>query len=306
MQIANPIYDVVFKYLMEDNKVAKMFLSAIIDEKIITLDFRPQEFVLEIIKDGIKESVPQWTVYRMDFNAKVQLTDGNEKKIIIELQKARLTTDIMRFRRYLGSQYTNKENYYIQNGKKISLPILSIYFLGEGLERIKGYPIIHVKRDYIDKVNNSSINQQDEFIESLSHDSYIISIPDLTKKRKTELEAILSIFDQSERDGTHHILNVKEEDFPAKYRSIIRRLQKAKEIKKIRDIMDVEDDYIQELYDKEKAIENLKTQNEENKQRIIENVKTINHKNRVIEEKDRTIEEQKRLIAELMKKLKNQ
>ena len=30
MHIANPIYDVVFKYMLEDNKTAKLFLSAII------------------------------------------------------------------------------------------------------------------------------------------------------------------------------------------------------------------------------------------------------------------------------------
>ena len=35
MQIANPIYDVVFKYLMDDNQIAKLMLSAIIGEEII-------------------------------------------------------------------------------------------------------------------------------------------------------------------------------------------------------------------------------------------------------------------------------
>jgi len=38
MHIANPIYDVVFKYLLEDNKVAKLFLSAIIGENISDVD----------------------------------------------------------------------------------------------------------------------------------------------------------------------------------------------------------------------------------------------------------------------------
>jgi hypothetical protein len=35
MYIANPIYDVVFKYLMEDNKVTKQFISVIIGEEVI-------------------------------------------------------------------------------------------------------------------------------------------------------------------------------------------------------------------------------------------------------------------------------
>jgi len=38
MQIANPIYDIVFKYMMSDNRVAKSLLSAIIGEKIVELE----------------------------------------------------------------------------------------------------------------------------------------------------------------------------------------------------------------------------------------------------------------------------
>jgi len=43
MIIANPIYDTVFKYMMSDSKVAKTFLSAIIGEKIVELDFAAKE-----------------------------------------------------------------------------------------------------------------------------------------------------------------------------------------------------------------------------------------------------------------------
>jgi hypothetical protein len=39
MRIANPIYDVVFRFMMEDNKVAKAFLSAIIGEEVLELNF---------------------------------------------------------------------------------------------------------------------------------------------------------------------------------------------------------------------------------------------------------------------------
>ena len=38
MHIANPIYDVVFKYLMEDNDIAKLIISTIIGEDIVALD----------------------------------------------------------------------------------------------------------------------------------------------------------------------------------------------------------------------------------------------------------------------------
>ena len=48
LQIANPIYDVVFKYLMDDNKVAKLLLSAIIGEEILTLEYRPTEIKTDL------------------------------------------------------------------------------------------------------------------------------------------------------------------------------------------------------------------------------------------------------------------
>ena len=39
--IPNPIYDVVFKYLMEDPESAMIILSTLIDEKIKKLHFEP-------------------------------------------------------------------------------------------------------------------------------------------------------------------------------------------------------------------------------------------------------------------------
>ncbi|MDR3197004.1 MAG: hypothetical protein LBU34_03955, partial [Planctomycetaceae bacterium] len=43
MYIANPIYDVVFKFMLEDEEVAKTFLSAIIEEEVLELRFATLE-----------------------------------------------------------------------------------------------------------------------------------------------------------------------------------------------------------------------------------------------------------------------
>ena len=102
IQIANPIYDVVFKYMMDDEKVARLLLSAIIGREVVSLEFRPTEHhfpVGELL-----------TVLRMDFSARILDENGRQELIILELQKAKLATDIMRFRRYLGGQYASKEN----------------------------------------------------------------------------------------------------------------------------------------------------------------------------------------------------
>lgn len=107
MQMANPIYDVVFKYLMKDNKIAKVVISKIIGEEIESLDFQPNENVVEINRPSTEEHKPSasFTVYRLDFAAKIRLSDGGFKKVLIEIQNAKLPTDIMGFRKYLDQQY---------------------------------------------------------------------------------------------------------------------------------------------------------------------------------------------------------
>ena len=107
MQIANPIYDVVFKYMMEDNVVAKIVVSSIIGEEILELEPKPQERTREKLQIGSDNT--SLTVYRLDFSAKIKVPDG-QKLVHIEMQKAGLPTDIPRFRHYLGEQFTDPNN----------------------------------------------------------------------------------------------------------------------------------------------------------------------------------------------------
>ena len=231
MLIANPIYDVVFKYLMEDAKIAKIMLSSIIGENIIKLSFLPQEFTTEIDTQSVKKTHKTGlTVYRLDFSAQIQTPEG-QKQVIIELQKAKFPTDIIRFRRYLGEQFNDPRNIISKKinkrVRKIGVPIISVYFLGHKLDHTTA-SAIKVSRQYQDLITNEIIETRESFIESLTLDSYVIQIPYLTQQRRTELEILLSVFDQNNAtDVEHHILNVNEGEFPEKYRSIIRKLQQA-------------------------------------------------------------------------------
>ena len=270
MLIANPIYDVVFKFLMEDAKIAKLLLSSIIGENIEELTFLPQEFVSDIDKDKIdkpRKSIKSrrgnkssLTVYRLDFSAHIQTPEGT-KQVIIELQKAKFSTDITRFRKYLGEQFGDKRNITSlkinKRIRKVGIPIISIYFLGHKLDFTTA-SAIKISRQYQDLITNEIIDTKESFIESLTLDSYVIQIPYLTDKRRTELEILLSVFDQRNvADNEHHILNVNEEDFPEKYRSIIRKLQQANQSPEIKKKMQLEDGIIEELEDKEREIEEL-------------------------------------------------
>ena len=247
-RIANPIYDGAFKYLLDDNRIARLFLSTLIGEEIVELTFRPTEHRVDVEQRSV-------TVFRMDFSARIVLPGGGEKLVIIEIQKAKYATDIMRFRKYLGQQYLSKENAYTSSsGEMRALPILSIYLLGHSLEHTD-LPVIRVVRQYLDAAGQASRGDREEFIESLTHDSIIVQIPHLNRRHQSDLECLLGIFDQSQKDPSDaHTLSIREEDYPEKFQGVIRRLIKAISEPGVREIMEVEDDYLEELEDLERKI----------------------------------------------------
>jgi hypothetical protein len=249
--------------MMNDEKVAKLLLSAIIGREVVSLEFRPTEHhfpVGELL-----------AVMRMDFSARILDENGQQELVILELQKAKLATDIMRFRRYLGEQYGNKEN-VVREPKpeypfRKALPIISIYFLGHTLEHTKA-PVIRVNRVYTDAATGEQILEKEEFIESLTHDSIIIQIPYLKDRRRTELEQLLTLFDQSNATQDRHLLNVNDDDLPERYRPMIRRLQKAIADDAVRQTMEAEDDLIEEFKDYQRLI-TAKEQIIEAKEKVI-------------------------------------
>ena len=101
MQIANPIYDVVFKYLLEDNDIARLLVATILGREVAEISPLPQEKTIPMEQR-------RFTVYRLDYSARIRNPDGGYEQVIIEIQKAKFPADIMRFRRYPGNQYHRK------------------------------------------------------------------------------------------------------------------------------------------------------------------------------------------------------
>ncbi len=290
MRVANPIYDVVFKFLMGDMRIAKLILSKILDQEIESLELKPTEFRKKI---GLN-----LTVFRIDFSAVIRQPDGSSKLALIEIQKAKLPTDIMRFRKYLGGHYQDPNNVYsTDNGaSEKALPIICIYFLGHPLQHTES-PVVKVQRSYIDAATQEELIDKEEFIESLTHDSYIIQIPRLREKRRNDLEILLSIFDQSQQTSdSRHFLNLNEEAYPEEFRIVVRRLLKAAVEEDVCETMDLEDDILDELESLERAV--LK------KERVIERKeRVIEKKERVIEKKDKVIEEQGKALTKAVQAL---
>jgi hypothetical protein len=272
--------------MMEDEKVAKSFLSAIIGEEVLELDFSSQERTVRKQSAQVEEQEEEklfLTVCRFDFSAKISLPDGSFKTVAVELQKAKLSSDIMRFRRYLGLHYQNPGNTYVNDGEKKARQIYCIFLLGYDVG-FPGRPVLQVDSRVKDVTTKEYLSETDnEFVQSLHHRSWIVQIDQLKQRRRNDIEKLLSIFDQDNRTRDNHIMNVNENDFPEIYRPIIRRLRMASEDEQIQIEMEMEDDYWAEIQDRERL--------------IARQGKELEEKDKALEEKDKIIEELKKQLA---------
>jgi hypothetical protein len=328
MIIANPIYAVVFKYMMEDNRVARKFISVIIGEEVTELDFanrevavetdagepsqKEEESALEIsggdaASDGSLEAQSKkgkliiFKLLRLDFVAKIRTPEGY-KSVIIEMQKTSNLTDIMRFRRYVGSQYRSMENSYEDaSGRTHAREIYCIFFLGDGLQ-IKDVPVLVVSNTVHDHATGERLEVRNEFISCLHHRSWIIQIPCIPKRRRNDLEILLGIFDPEKVFDNNHLLDINDEDFPEEYRPIIRRLASAVKVSNMLASMEFEDDLLMRDRDKDCIIKEhekaFAREHEEKEKALAEVEKERAEKDRERAEKDRERAEKDRERAE--------
>jgi len=143
--IPNPIYDVVFRYLMEDLDSATIVLSTLINEKIKKLHLEPLTHATknELSETSLQDPKTQDDIklFHLDFTATVELPDGTEELIMIELQKASEPDDIFRFKRYISKNFQKKQEKEItdpktQAIKSVSKPIriIPIFILNFRIE----------------------------------------------------------------------------------------------------------------------------------------------------------------------------
>ena len=250
IQIANPIYDSVFKYLMEDERIAKTLLSALLKKEVVAVEMRRNEYT-----NGVRDNI---SMFRIDFGAHVKEPDGTIRLVLIELQKTWLETETLRFRQYLGAQYSNPENVPSENNKDgYAIPMVAIYLLGHRVGDIN-VPVLYVKHkayDYDGNVVTDGI--PDPFVESLIHDSIIVQIPLLHGQVNNRLEKVLSVFDQSQKNGSdRHVLNVNDTQFDDDddMQYLLRRLLMAAANAQLRQEMNVEDEYFKALEDRDTAL----------------------------------------------------
>ena len=290
--IANPIYDSVFKFLLEDERAAKVLLSALLKQEVCELKMRRNEYT------NVRQT--RISLFRIDFSAKIRNAAGEEHLVLIELQKTWLSTETLRFRQYLGAQYLNNENVPEDgNPGGYGLPIISIYILGHKLGDLQE-PVVYVRRRYLDYENNIiEGGVPDPFIESLTHDSIIVQLPYLKGRTRNHLERILCVFDQEYRIASDdHLLKIDDEDMDKDGRLLVNRLVMAAASPEVRREMQVEDEILSEIEARDTTIMLKDKQIQEKEQVIQEKDQAIQEKDQAIQEKDQAIQEKDQAIQE--------
>ena len=245
MRIANPMYDAAFKYLMDDDASARLLVGAVLGEEVESLQPLPQERAVRVEQAPVpgEPSGELLTVRRVDFAATVRTASGDRLRVLVEVQKARFTDEVMRFREYLGHHYADRENYDEgADGRRRHRPLRAIYILGECLPRTEA-TVLKVSREHLDAVTGQRLAEREEFVEALSHDCWVVQVPLLASRRRSDLERLLSVFDQAlQVPGNRKLLEVSERQVPERYVPVLRRLAGAAESVEVADSMALEDE----------------------------------------------------------------
>jgi len=274
--IANPIYDLTFKMIMENQNAAKNLISTILGCEILSMTQTNVERNFEDVETRMIR------VQRMDYSAEIVTQDEEPKKVLIEVQKSSDRGDLMRFRRYLGVEYV-----------KTDLPLITIYILGFDID-IEA-PIAMTPPYCLNMLTNEIIYTTEEYYKLLHHTAYFIQTKRIEDRHKTLLDNLLSIFRQGnfidDTTRTLKYLNISEVD------------------PKLKDIIDILT-YIAadpELKDKLKAEQEsaqfFEDSREPYKRQIMEKEKALEETTKALEDTTKALEESKKAQEDTTKAL---
>ena len=302
IHIANPIYDSVFKYLMEDERIAKIILSALLKREVVDVKVRRNEYT-----NGTRDKV---SMFRIDFGAQIRKDDGSLQLILIELQKTWLETETLRFRQYLGAHYANPENILQENNPEgYAIPMVTVYLLGHRVGDIEE-PVLYVNhKAFSYQGEEVSKGLPNPFVDSLVHDSIIVQIPLLHGQINNKLDKVLSVFDQHLKDGhNRQVLTLDEDRYTDDNDMVylLRRLLAAASDTKLRHDMNVEDEFFSAIENRDTAIMARDKKIEEQDQLISEKNIQITEQNNKISEQSNKISEQSNKISEQSNKISEQ
>jgi hypothetical protein len=313
--IANPIYDVVFKRLMEDTKNARFFIETLLNQEVEEIQFKPQEYILPAkIKDRLSGQDTQMpgalTFLRLDFVATIKNTDGTRQKVLIEVQKGKKNLDVMRFRDYLAEHYKRTDEIVMPDSgsntttQTTPLHIIAIYIVAFDLLHIKT-PAAKIGREYIDLLTNKKISAKEDFVEQLTHDCIVIQTGRVHGSIKTELDALLSIFEQRYfADEKGHLKAYTLPVQSAEMRHLTKTLVGIAASPEGRREMDAEE-AVRRLVegDNDEEMQKIRNELKKNQKVLSEKDKVITENKKALSDKDKALAENKKALADQAKQI---
>jgi hypothetical protein len=240
-------------------------------------------------------------LFHLDFTAVIELPDGSEELIMIELQKASEPDDIFRFKRYISKNFQKKQEIEITDPKtqaieSINKPIrlIPIFILNFRIENEINDLLIKTNRIKTGVFKNKNLLKHNEFIDNLSYDIWVVQLPNLHNiiedeykddEYKQKLYSLLKLFDQKSkvRDNEHR-LRIIRKFFPGFLDRVIKRIQ-ASSINNpnLEEQMFAEDEYLKTLIKRDNKITFLEE---------------------LLDKKGKALEDKDKVIIELAKTLK--
>ncbi|NJL74794.1 MAG: hypothetical protein HC892_06910 [Saprospiraceae bacterium] len=319
--IPNPIYDVVFRYLMEDIDSAIIVISTLLNVKIKRLHLeplthaekKPKPIVSSIKEPNTKDDIQ---LFHLDFTAVIELPDGSDELIMIEVQKASEPEDIFRFKRYISKNFQKKQSREIINPntqaiETIDMPLrlVPIFILNFRIENEIDDLLIKTNHFKQGVFRNRNLEKHNEFIDNLTYDILVVQLPNLHKispseyegdEYKTKLYALLKLFDQKStvNNNNEHRLKVMRRLLPGFLERVVLRLQAAdSNYPDLEEQMFIEDEYLKALIDRDNKISYLGAKLEEKDKALVE-------KDKALEEASKMIANQQQIILNYARQLK--
>ena len=287
VEMLNPIYDASFKFLMSDEKVAKILISTLLKRNVTQISFASQEYANTVAD---RKTNSDYTIYRLDFKATITDEevdgDGNvverrEETVLIELQKVWLQTELLRFRKYIAGQYADPAN--VQSDGKTPRHIIAIYLLGHKLPLIET-PIAYGYGNNLVDYGGKPIEMsgKSKFVDSLTHDIIIVQIPRLPEKPGNAAERLLDVFDQRfSLSSDRRVISLPEDlahDSEDK-KVLVAKLREGLLDPEMRQQLSVEEEILWELDSRDMRAEFYKKKAEENRIQAEENKKKADEAN---------------------------
>ena len=162
--IANPLYDAVFKRIMEEERIAKTFLSAILQREVVSI---------KICQDGFRNiKSNSISIFKMGFVASIKNNENSNELTNIRLYKTWVDTDVLEPRQHLAWQRYIEEKNSDGMGDE-SLPTISVFLLAH------------------------RIGDFETPVACPAPDNIIVQLPIISKTQNSSQKKVLSIFDQA-------------------------------------------------------------------------------------------------------------